>query len=197
MLFARVIVVTLLILAAASPPSSAGVWFDIGSPDPAYVYANLDPETWELFPPLPFGPFPEGTLVFEEFVVAPCDQLWFPDRVCGPTKFIRGFQLFFNDGGCGCAGYLQKPTTIRLSYDPAVVTSTGFREEDLQVIYMDSFETTMSWASVDAAVVNAAENYIEFPWYTNILAVRQIAIVTPAFVPVLNSSWGQLKAHYR
>lgn len=190
---ASVCVLGLLPLAGSS---AAGVWFDIGSPDTTYVSASEDAATWERYPPWPFGDFwPPGTLVYEDVSVVACDALRSPDQICGSSKFIRGFQVYFSDGGCGCGGYLAKPTTLRLRYDPAVVAAAGASESELRLLYSD--QINYSWTAAEGVVVNAAAHYIEVPWSRNIQGIRQYAIVTPAVTPTLPSTWGRLKASYR
>lgn len=178
-----------------SSPALAGVWFDIGSPDTTYVLANQDAASWERYPPLPFGPYPVGTLVYEDVAAMACEALRNPSQICGSSKFIRGFQVYFSDGGCGCGGFLAKPTTVRLQYDPAVVAAAGATEAELRLLFSDDLNS--SWAVAEGAVVKAAGHYVEVPWSRNVLGNRQFAIVTLAVTPTLPSTWGRLKANYR
>lgn len=176
-------------------PASGGVWFDIGSSDTTYVHANGEATSWERYPPQPFGPFPPGTLVYEDISIVPCGELVPAAPTCSPSILIRGFRVFFSDAGCGCGGFLVKPTTLRLRYDAAVVAAAGRTESALRLIFTD--EITWTWTLVNGAVVDTAGDFISVSWDRNILGTRQYAIVTHDITPTNQTTWGRLKAIYR
>src|SRR5690348_453778 len=92
--------------------ASAGRWFDLGARQIELVKCGADTETVEAFPPDAFGVFPPGNWVYEDISEVPCDQLRWPDQVCWNQSHIRSFRVEFNDGGCGCGGYVAVPSTL-------------------------------------------------------------------------------------
>lgn len=172
----------------------AETWFDAGSPDTTIVFAPGDSTCWERFPPACMGPLPERSYVAETISFHPCTELRWPGQVCGREGlFVQGFRLFFNDGGCGCGGYVESnlPTTLHLPYDPAMVAAAGLQAEELRLVYND--ERTPGWRLVPEFRVDTGGRAIVAQIRGKILGLREYAIVGPAFVPVAPTSWSWLK----
>ena len=176
-------------------PVAADAWFDIGGGQPVTIFATGAPESWEYYPPYPFGPSPPGSLVFEDVSVVPSVALSSPEQISGPTRFIRGFTIYFYGLSCGCGGALAVPTQLRFGYDPALVQAAGTHEADLKLLFND--EDVTNWTLLPAAVVDQANHWITVKWDRNVLGWRQFAILTHDVTPVVPNSWGRLKALYR
>lgn len=189
-----VFLLPLLALAGAARPARAQLWFDGGRPDTVVVRAAGDSSCFELFPPWCMGPLPPRSYVWEKIELLPCAELRWADQLCWNGAFVRGARIEFNDGGCGCGGYVEIPTTLRLSYDPAAVAALGLLPGQLRLIMNDA--TSRAWLPVEGARVRADEACLEAPALGKILGTREYAIVGPAFTPTRATTWGGLKALY-
>lgn len=173
----------------------AGEWFDIGGGTPVTIYANGEIASREVYSPFPFGLYPLGSLVFEDFKSVPCDALDMANDLCGETQFIRGFECNFSGASCGCSGALVVPTAMRFAYDPLLVQSTGIPEESLKLFFRD--EEITSWTLMPGALVDTENNLIVATWSRSVLGKRQFAFLTNDITPVALSSWGRIKTFYR
>jgi hypothetical protein len=182
----------LLGLCLAAPPTHAGDYLDLGLRAPLTTYCIGDSTTYETFPADAFGVFPPRSWVWQEIVEAPCESLRWPDQVCWNGAAVRSFQIVFNDGGCGCGGFLEKASTLRLSYDPAVVAARGIAESDLRLAYNDP--ATRGWRPVEGALPDTEANAFVLAWSGEILGAREFAIVTPVFVSVEPTTWSRVKS---
>jgi hypothetical protein len=179
---------------ALPPAASGGEWFDLGERRTEFIHCGDDSSATdvEAFPPDAFGVFPLGSWVFEEFREVGCDQLRWPDQVCWNNAHVRSFRIEFNDGGCGCGGYVARPSTLTLAYDPAIVAARGLNEADLRLAYNDP--STRGWRPVLGAIPDVEANTFTVSWGGDILGVREYAIVTSAFVPVVPQTWSRIKS---
>lgn len=184
----------LLALAGAVRPARAQLWFDGGRPDTVVVHAAEDSSCFEIFPPWCMGPLPPRSYVWEKIELLPCAELRWADQLCWNGAFVRGARIEFNDGGCGCGGYVEIPTTLRLSYDPATVAALGLVPGELRLIMNDA--TSRTWLPVEGARVRPDADCLEAPALGKILGSREYAIVGPAFTPTRATTWGGLKALY-
>jgi hypothetical protein len=188
-----VLVLTLLTVLPALPVhAGAGTWFDLGKRQTDPVPCQTDSTTVESFPPDAFGVFPTGSWVWEDIVEVGCDQLRWSDQVCTGQPPVRAFRIEFSDGGCGCGGYVAIPSTLRLSYDPAVVAARGLDEANLRLAYNDPY--TRGWRPVEGALPDLEENAFIFPWSGEILGVREYVILPLQFVPVVPQTWSRIKS---
>lgn len=182
-------------LALAAPARArAQLWFDGGRPDSVIVHAGDDSTCHEVFPPWSMGPLPPRSFVWERIDIVPCAALRWADQVCWNGAFVRGARIEFNDGGCGCGGYVEIPTTLRLTYDRAALAAARIPEESLTLIMND--ESSRAWQPVAGARVDVAGGFVEAPALGKILGTREYAIVGPAFTPVRAGTWGGIKALY-
>jgi len=181
-----------LLLAVTPAHAGAGLWFDLGKRQADPIHCLTDSTTLETFPPDAFGVFPTGSWVWEDVSEVSCDQLRWPEQVCWTGVPIRAFRLEFNDGGCGCGGYVAIPSTIRLGYDPAVVAARGLNESDLRLAYNDPM--TRGWRPVEGARPDIEANAFIFPWSGEILGVREFVILPLQFVPVVPQTWSRIKS---
>lgn len=173
-------------------------WFDAGGADSTIVYAPDDTTCFEVFPPGCMGPLPALSFVAEAITLHPCLELRWPGQVCGREGvFVRGFRIVFNDGGCGCGGYVEEPvpTTLQLTYDPAIVAAAGLSPGELRLVYND--ERTPGWRPVPDFEVAADRNALVARIRGKILGLREYAIVGPGFVPARSTSWSALKSQRR
>lgn len=182
-------------LLAATVPARGQFWFDAGGADTTTVYAPEDSTCWERFPPTCMGPLPERSFVAQTISLSSCAELRWPGQVCGREgSFVRGFRILFNDGGCGCGGYVEpdSPTTLRLSYDPARLPELGLRPGDLQLVYND--ERTSGWRPVPEYSLDPSGPALMARIRGKILGLREYAIVGAGFVPATPTTWSALKA---
>ena len=191
----RALALSCCLLALVAAPAGAGLWFDIGGGQPVTVYANTTIETKERYGPFPFGPFPVGSLVFEDISVVPCESLGNSAGMCGETLFIRGFHCVFSGVSCGCQGALVVPTTMQFNYDPLVVLAAGAQEADLRLLFRD--EDLQNWQLVPDAVHDTQAHTFTISWNRNVLGIREFAILTQDITPVAADTWGRIKALYR
>lgn len=179
----------------AAAPAAAGMWFDIGGGQPVVVYADYTLGSYEAYAPFPFGPFPLGSLVYEDIAVAPCESLGESAQICGETLFIRGFHCEFYGVSCGCQGSLVVPTQLRFSYDPLAVLAAGAEEANLKLMFRD--EDITSWTLMPDAVLDTQAHAFTAPWKRNVLGIREYAILTQDITPVSADTWGRVKIRYR
>lgn len=170
------------------------LWFDGGRPDTTIVHAANDSTCFESFPPFCMGPLPPRSFVWEKIELVGCRSLRWADQVCWNGSFVRGARIEFNDGGCGCGGYVEIPTTLRLSYDRAVAAAAGIAESSLRLIYNDA--ESRSWREVPQFEIDAAAGCLTTPVTGKILGIREYAIVGPSFTPVRETTWGSVKRLY-
>ena len=190
----KILTITLLAIVLAAPraQAGAGLWFDLGKRQVDTVHCLTDSTSFEAFPPDAFGIFPTGSWVWEDVAEVGCDQVRWPDQVCWAQAPIRAFRVEFNDGGCGCGGYVAIPSTLCLSYDPALVAARGLNEADLRLAYNDPM--SRGWRPVEGALPNVEENAFLFPWSGEILRVREYIILPQPFVPVVSQTWSRIKS---
>jgi len=191
----RALAISVCLLAFAAVPAWAGLWFDVGGGAPVTVYANTTIDTKEYYPAYPFGPFPLGSLVYEDISVRPCDQLGNSNGLCGETIFIRGFHCEFSGVSCGCMGALVVATTMQFNYDPLVVLAAGAQEANLKLLFRD--EDLQNWQLVPDAVLDTQAHTFTIPWKRNVLGIREFAILTQDVTPVAAGTWGGIKVLYR
>ena len=182
--------IALLLLLPAT--ALAGRWFDLGARKIELVKCGTDSENVEAFPPDAFGVFPAGSWVYEDITEVGCNQIRWPEQVCWNQSHVRSFRVEFNDGGCGCGGYVAIPSTLTLRWDPEVVAARGIPESELRLAYNDP--STRGWRPVEGALPDVENNAFVVPWGGDILGVREYAIVTPAFVPVQSETWSRIKS---
>jgi len=174
------------------PALAEGIWFDIGSGQRTYVPCSTDSVGWEYFPPYPFGAyFPPGTLVYGDLYHIPCEGL--PEFDCGSRLLIAGYATYFNDGGCGCGGYLVTTCRLRLHYDEDAVQALGVSESELLLIHYD---WNAGWRQLENVVINAEQDVIEGDVTGVIIGEQIYAITTGIPTPVESTSWGKVKALY-
>jgi len=188
-------IVAALALALLAVPAHAGAWFDIGGGQSATIYANTAVETHESYAPFAFGPFPAGSLVYEDISVVPCESLGESNQVCGETLFIRGFHCEFYGVSCGCQGALVVPTRLQFNYDPLVVLAAGGEEANLKLLFRD--EDLTNWSLVPGAVLDTQAHTFTVAWNRNVLGIREFAILTQDITPVSSDTWGRVKVLYR
>jgi hypothetical protein len=191
----RALVISGCLLARASAPAGAGLWFDIGGGQPVTVYANSSINTMEHYAAYAFGPFPLGSLVYEDINIVPCESLGNSEGMCGETLFIRGFHCEFAGVSCGCQGALHVPTTMQFDYSPLMVLATGAHEADLKLLFRD--EDLQNWQRVPDAVHDTTAHTFTISWNRNVLGIREFAIMTQDITPVAADSWGRIKVLYR
>jgi hypothetical protein len=184
-----------LAVSLSATPAAGGVWFDIGGGQPVTISANSAVETQETYRAFAFGQFPPGSLVFEDISVRGCDALGEPDQICGETRFVRGFELYFYGVSCGCGGALVLPSQLRFGYDPLVVMATRATEENLKLFFRD--EDITNWTLVPGAVLDTENNWFTVSWDRSVLGTRQFAILTHDITPVTSNTWGRIKTLYR
>jgi len=184
-----------VILVLRAGAASAGIWFDIGGGYEVSVYADGSPQSFERFRPCPFGPFPPGSLVYEDVRLAPCEELGAPEQICGQTRFVRGFEIYFYGVSCGCGGALSTPTQLRFGYDPLEVSAARASEESLVLLCRD--EDVTNWTPMPAARLDLENHCFTVAWNGNVLGTRQSAILTHDITPVAPDSWGRVKSLYR
>jgi hypothetical protein len=179
----------------SSSPASAGRWFDLGTRQPVTIEAETDSTCLEMFPPDAFGIFPTGSWVWEEMRELTCGEVRWPDQVCWQGQFVRGVRVEFDDAACGCGGWLELPSQVTLTYSDHDFIPRGISEPGLKIVYNDRF--SHAWQEVPGPVTHDPDlNRFTVTWKSDILKVRQFAIVTSAFVPTLPTTWGRLKALY-
>lgn len=166
------------------------VSFDIGSPDTTYVRCQSDGMSWEMFPPQAFGSYPPGTYVYASIVKEVCDRSPIPNTEC-----FGWFVFYFNDGGCGCGGYLVKPTVLELHYDPAAVAAAGVPESSLRLVGLVSARP--AWTEVPGATVDGAAHALRAEETGTIIGNRYYAIVGTRPTAVEHATWGAVKALWR
>ena len=188
-------IAAVLALLVPVAPVAAGTWFDIGGGQPATIYSNTAVTTHEVYPPYPFGPFPLGSLVYEDISLVPCESLGESSQVCGETLFIRGFHCEFYGVSCGCQGALVVPTQLTLSYDPLVVLAAGARDSSLKLLFRD--EDLTNWSLMPGAVLDTQAHTFTVSWRRNVLGIREFAILTQDITPVSSDTWGRVKVLYR
>ena len=181
-----------LLMLVSSAGAGAGVWFDLGKRQVDQIHCASDSTAFEAFPPDAFGVFPTGSWVWEDIAEVECDQIRWPEQVCWTRLPVRAFRIEFNDGGCGCGGFVAIPSTLRLSYDPAVLAARDLNESDLRLVYNDP--STRGWRPVEGALPNLDENAFIVQWSGEILGVREYVIVPTQFVPVVPRTWSRIKS---
>lgn len=181
-----------LLLLAPQAHAGAGLWFDLGKRQVDRIQSLTDSTASETFPPDAFGVFPIGSWVWEDVSEVSCNQIRWPEQVCWTQTPIRAFRVEFNDGGCGCGGFVAIPSTLRLSYDPALVAARGLNEADLRLAFNDPM--SRGWRPVEGALPNIEENAFIFPWSGEILRVREFVILPLQFVPVVPQTWSRIKS---
>ncbi len=189
------------LLAVLPADVHAGTWFDLGLARHDTLRAEQDPRTLEVFPPSAFGVFPRGSWVWQEINLAPCSELRWPGQVCG--TFVRGFRIEFNDGGCGCGGYVERSSTLRLAWDPAALAERGIPASRLRLVFnynppvsIYNIPGSRAWGPVEGAVPDVVNHWFEIPVAGDILGIREYAIVTDDFVPTLAVTWSRIKSLY-
>jgi hypothetical protein len=185
-----------LALIVPAAPAAGGVWFDIGGGMPVTIYANGSIQTHETYAPFAFGPFPAGSLVFQDISIVPAEALGQPELISGETRFVRGFRCTFSGVSCGCQGALVVPSQLRFAYDPMVVMATGAVETELRLLFRDDVNNP-NWTLMPGAVLDAEGDGFTATWSGNVLGVREFAILTQDITPVAAGTWGRLKALYR
>lgn len=169
-----------------------GKWFDIGISQEVTVPSD-DGLAWEYFPPYPFGEtYPPGTLVYARMYPVACEVIPQLYLECETRRFVNAYVGFFNDGGCGCGGYLFKPVTLRIPYDEAVVAGHGVPETQLGVIHYNW--DALAWETVPAVRVLPEANAVEFEFAGWILAEHYYVVVAGTPTPVEPATWGRIKA---
>ena len=168
--------------------------FDLGRRETVRIAAPNDSTCFEEILPDAFGEFPTGSWVWEEVLEIGCDAVRWPDQVCWNGAFVRGFQIEFNDGGCGCGGFLWTPTTIQFTWTDALLGERGISESALVLVYHDP--TSRAWQYVDDATFDIENNRVTLSWDGDILGIRQYAIVTSTFTATVSTTWGGIKARH-
>lgn len=178
----RIFVVVLLVPAGLFLPSlpsiAQGIWWDIGSGSRVTITCQVDPASAVEFPPYPFGDYwPPGTLVYTELTQA------------SHPEFVAVYSSYFNDGGCGCGGYLVRPCTFRFHYE-----DTNLPRPETQLrLYREELSR---WALEESSTLDVQANTLTLARSGRILGTLRFAIgfTTPA--PVEAATWGLIKSLY-
>jgi hypothetical protein len=169
--------------------SSQGQWMDIGSGATYTIADELDPLSFERFPPFAFGGYGPENFVYAELVSWPCSGLPSTD-VCNQGRFVAAFNAFLDTGTCPCSGVLFEPIQIELHYDPAVVRAVGAREEDLRIKLHDS---EFGWVDIDDQRVDPGRDVVIG---TQGGHARQFYAILVEETGGDRSTWGQIKAQW-
>jgi hypothetical protein len=180
-------------LAALAGPGTCraqGRWIDIGADQGYQIALEHDPLSFEYFPPMAFGPYAPGNLVYCELLPWPCSNL--PDQsLCGGDRLVASYHAYLETGTCPCQGLLFEPVTIQLHYDPAGVLALGGREESLRIRRFDVDQAR--WVDLDAQRVDTARD---------VISGRQGGHARQYYAVVLGESaqdpatWGRIKAQW-
>lgn len=201
MLRCLVVPLTAALLLGLPSRAPAGTLFDLGRARSDTLRAEQDPDVREIFPPNAFGLFPVGSFMWEEINVAPVDSLRWPEQV--RPFFLRGFRIDFSDGGCGCGGFVERASTLRLTYNPEELAGRDIAESSLRVAFnynppinIYNLRGSRAWEPVEGAVPDLLNHRFEIPVSGDILGIREYAIVSDAFVPVEPVTWSRIKTLY-
>ncbi len=170
------------------PTDAPAEWFDIGSGQAITIVCKADSLSTIDFPAYPFGEFwPPGTLTFADLVKESLDGA------------AAAYTATFDDAGCGCGGYPEKPISYVFHYDNA---SPGSPEDSL-VLYT-GFPDGGMWEVVGEALQDTSTNTFALTIEGGyILGNRNYAIaLSPpsASTPPDEdraASWGKIKSLFR
>lgn len=112
-------------------------------------------------------------------------------RDCDTTPVVASYVAFFNDGGCGCGGWLQEEATLRIAYDPEVLAELGGTVEQLQIIHYEW--EPLEWVALEDIRVDTEAHVIEVDISGWILAEHYYVVTLATPTPVEPSTWGLLK----
>jgi len=191
-MFIRIARVAILgwVLTSARFSDAQVVAFDIGAPDSTYVRCQSDGVSWEMYPPYAFGPYPAGTIVYASVVKEDCNQTPEPGSTC-----FGWFVCYFNDGGCGCGGYLVKATELKFHYDPSAVAAARVQESALRLLAYG--RSGPGWAEVPGSTVDLAAHALRAEETGVIIGNRFYAIVGTPPTAVEPATWSAVKALWK
>jgi len=167
-----------------------GRWIDIGASQSYQIAVEGDPLSFELFPPMAFGPFGPGNLVYVDLLRWPCASL--PDvTLCNTGRLLGTYYGFLQTGACPCQGQLVEPVTVQVHYDPARVLELGGREVDLSLRHYD--EDRQAWVELGSQTLDTAQDLIAGRHAGN---ARQYYALVLSESPRDQATWGRIKGHW-
>jgi len=167
-----------------------GRWIDIGANQSYQIQVQGDPLTFQYFPPMAFGPFGPGNLVYVELLRWPCASL--PNVApCESGQLLDVYYGFLQTGACPCSGQLLEPMTLQVHYDPAEVQALGGREVDLSLRQYD--EGRQEWLEIGSQTIDSAQDLVSGQHLSN---ARQYYVLVLSESPRDEATWGRIKGHW-